>query len=150
MKLSRRIRDLVRATLRSPRRSSDLGRAKSSGRLEAQLEQIRISLTRATAREKQLQDNLALAEQEGHERDAVRLRRELASLAASSDELQSALDLIEARVEMEREIKDAPPAKSRLEAQEQDMLETTGVESKDEADLTARKSRLSAPPKKPQ
>jgi hypothetical protein len=153
MKLSRRIRDLVRAGLASPRRVSGLGRSKSPERIEAQLEQIRKSLTRAAAREERLQDDLALAEQEGRERDAVRIRRELAGLAQSTHELRAALDLIEARIEVGRERRDEVET-HRAEgvphqvAEETDAPQMSLADEKDEIDLTARKARLSAPKKK--
>jgi hypothetical protein len=141
-----------------------LGKAKSPARLEAQLEQIGKSLAQAAAREKQLQDDLALAEAEGRERDAVRIRRQLADLAESSDELQKALDLIEARIEMERERAPEREEEAALRPSEEvSLLEEEGEsaqasleddaslknekgEEKDRGDdLTARKSRLAAP-----
>ena len=149
MKLSRRIRDLVRAGLTPSSRGSRFGRTKSPARLEAQLEQIRKLLAQAAGRVKQLQDELALAEEEGRERDAVRLRRQLADLARSTDELQAALDLIEARIEMEKEKKDEaelrPSEKPSLEAQETDSPQATVADA--DSDLAARKARLAAPPK---
>jgi len=101
MKLSRRIKDLLRAsvgaTLRHP---AGWRTAKSSTQLDAQLERIRTSLTRGVAREKRVQGELAMAEQEDRERDAIRLRRDLSELNQSMDELRGALDLIQARIEM--------------------------------------------------
>jgi hypothetical protein len=142
MKLSKRIRDLVRANLASPPRLTDLSRARSPGQLEAELEHIRKSLVRSAAREKQLQDDLTLAEQEGRERDAIRLRRELSKLGKSTDELQAALDLIAARIEMTREItKDqAPPQPYPAEASP--AAEESLAAPEDEDDLAARKARL--------
>jgi hypothetical protein len=149
MKLSKRIRDLVRANLASPRGLADLSRVRSPDKLEAQLEHIRKSLVRSAAREKQLQDELALAEQQGQEQDAVRLRRELADLSRSTDELQSVLDLIEARIEMSSEKKDlasqsAPPT----DQQDSDLLQAVLSEEEAEPDLAARKARLAAPERK--
>jgi hypothetical protein len=141
MKLSKRIRDLVRANLASPPRLTDLSRARSPGQLEAELEHIRKSLVQSAAREKQLQDDLALAEQEGRERDAIRLRRELSELSKSRDELQAALDLIAARIEMTRESTEQAspqpyPAEASLTAEE------SLAAPEDEDDLAARKARL--------
>jgi hypothetical protein len=117
-----------------------------------QLEQIRRSLTGAAVREKQLRDDLALAEQEGRERDAVRLRRELSDLSRSTDELQSALDLIEARIELERERKPAAEARHATEpssvTEGEDHRAVTSLvagEEAEESDLATRKSRLAAP-----
>jgi septal ring factor EnvC (AmiA/AmiB activator) len=152
MKLSSRIRDLVRAGLTRSSRGSRFGSTKSPARLEAQLEQIRKSLAQAAVREKQLQDELALAEEESRERDAIRLRRQLADLARSTDELQAALDLIEARVEMEQEQERKgeaelrPSEKASLVAQETESPQTTVADSG--SDLAARKARLEAPPKR--
>jgi hypothetical protein len=138
------------------------------------LEQIGKSLAQAAAREKQLQDDLAMAEEEGRERDAVRLRRQLADLAESSDELQKALDLIEARIEMERErarereeeVEPRPSEEVSLLEEEGESVQASledeasltdeaslGDEKGEEKnnrgdDLTARKSRLGAPRKK--
>jgi hypothetical protein len=101
MRLSRRIRDLLRAsvgaTLRYP---AGWRPARSPTKLDAQLERIRTSLTRGIAREKHVQDELAMAEQEGRERDVIRLQRDLSELNQSMDELRGALDLIQARIEM--------------------------------------------------
>jgi protein involved in polysaccharide export with SLBB domain len=149
MKLSRRIRDLVRAGLASPSQVSRLGKARSPARMEAQLEQIGKALAQAAGREKQIRDDLALAEEEGRERDAVRLRRQLADLAESTDELQKALDLIEARIEMEREreteAERRPSGEESLLAEETDSPQTSLDDEKREDNLGARKSRLAAP-----
>jgi hypothetical protein len=151
MKFSRRIRDLLRANLASPPRFSDLRKARSPAQMERQLERIRKSLARAALREKQLQDDLALAEEEGRERDAIRLRRELAELGRSTDELQATLDLIEAHIEMagqrgtpEAEAAEASPAAGQQLASD---LQTSlaAPEEGEEADLEARKARLAAP-----
>jgi DNA-binding MarR family transcriptional regulator len=154
MKLSRRIRHLVRANLASPRRSSSDGRTMSLGQTEKQLEQIRKSLVQAAARENRLLSDLALAQEEGRERDANRLRRELNDLARSADELQAALALIEARIEMERKSRgEAPSPPSEVPAQIEGahaprpaLEEDSGEE--EEADLAARKARLAAPEEK--
>jgi hypothetical protein len=100
---------------------------------------------RSAAREKQLQDDLTLAEQEGRERDAIRLRRELSELGKSTDELQAALDLIAARIEMAREIKkdQAPPQPYPSEASP--TAEESLAAPEDEDDLAARKARLAKP-----
>ena len=125
-----------------------MGRAKSPARLEAGLEQIGKSLAQAAAREKQLRDDLALAEDEGREREADRLRRRLADLAESTHKLQKALDLIEARIEMEGEREEeAQPRASEEEsllAGETESPQTSVEEKKDGDDLSARKSRLAA------
>jgi len=121
--------------------------------MEKQLEQIRKSLVRAAARENRLMDDLALAQEDGRERDGNRLRRELNDLARSTDELQAALALIEARIEMERESRvEAPSPASEVLAQiegahaPRPALEDTGEE--EETDLAARKARLAAPEEK--
>lgn len=149
MKLSKRIQDLLRANLASPPRwFSGRGKARSPAQMEAQLEQIRKSLAQAAGREKRLQDELALAEQEGREREAIRLRRELAELGRSRDELQAALDVIEARIEMARQSQTAAvaiPSTAKELASPQPSL----AESGEDAELAARKSRLAAPEEKP-
>jgi hypothetical protein len=149
MKLSRRIQDLVRAGLTSPLQLSRLGKTGSPARQEAQLERIRKSLVQAAAREKLLQDDLRLAEAEGRERDALRLRRELADLARSADELQAALDLIEARIEMQAQNKAEAglPASSRVAslAEEPESSEAPLAEEGDQDELAARKARLAKP-----
>ena len=134
--------------------------------MEAQLEQIRKSLARAALREKQLQDDLAEAERQGRERDAVRLRRELAGLAESADELQKALDLIEARIEIDHERRqdaDESPfsdpslaaeetyleaGATHLEADAADSPRTSRKDDGDDADIAARKARLTSPEKR--
>jgi hypothetical protein len=154
MKLSKRIRDLVRANLTTSARFSGLGKAKSPGQLEAQLDLIHKSLAQAAVRESQVQDELALAEREGRERDAVRLRRELADLTESTGELQRTLDLIEARIEMEREhhregneslpeVEEAPLAAEKSEPSHGSLAEKDG-----EPGLNARRARLAAPEEK--
>ena len=149
MKLSRRIQHLVQANLTSPRRSSNVGRAESPRQMEKQLEQIRKSLARAAARENRLMDALALAEKEGRERDADRLRRELNDLARSTDKLQTALALIEARIEMERESLDEtsshPPTEDSSTIEGAHSAQAAVVNEEEEADLAARKARLAAP-----
>jgi hypothetical protein len=143
MKLSRRIWDVVRSGLRSPRSASRLGKIQSSRRIEAQLEQIGQSLTRSVAREKRMRDDLALAEADGREQDAIRIRRELAALTRAKHELQSALDLIEARIEMERRPEgETDPGSPAGETLAPAALLTDAVEEK-ETDLADRKARLS-------
>ena len=151
MKLSKRILDLVRANVTAPPKLSGLGKERSPERLEAQLEHIRKSLVQATGREKRLQDELAMAEQEGRERDAVRLRRELADLTRSSQELQAALDLIEARIEMERQSQAEPgPATSESSPLAGGVAtpHASLADGDGQADLVARKTRLAAPEEK--
>jgi len=151
MKLSKRILDLVRAGLTAPPKLSGLGKERSPARLEAQLERIRKSLVQAAGREKRLQEELATAEQEGRERDAVRLRRELADLTRSSQELQSALDLIEARIEMEHQGQaEAGPVTSEGSplAEEATTSHVSLADVDGQADLVARKTRLAAPEEK--
>jgi hypothetical protein len=148
MKLSKRIRSLVRANLASPRRLTDLSRARSPDQLEAQLEHIRRSLVRSAAREKQLQDDLTLAEREGRERDAIRLRRELSELGKSTHELQAALDVIAARMEMGREIKKDQVPPQPYPAETSPAAEESLATPEDEDNLAARKARLAAPGEK--
>lgn len=146
MKLSRRIRDLLRANLSSPGRSlSRLAKATSPARTETRLEQIRKSLVQAVAREKQLQDALALAEKEGNEREAIRLRRELSELNDSRDQLQAVLDAIEARIEVAAEGREAPPAAATEQAQELESAPSSLAEPDEEVELDDRKARLAAP-----
>jgi hypothetical protein len=145
MKLSRRIWDVVRSGLRSPRSASKLEKVGSSRRIETQLEEIGQSLARSVAREKRLRDDLSLAEADGRERDAIRLRRQLADLTRSKDELQAALDLIEARVEMERGPEsDTGPASPAGETLALATSPTDAV-GEEEVDLADRKARLSTP-----
>ena len=152
MKLSKRIRDLVRAHLTTSPRFSGLGKAKSTEQIQAQLELIRKSLAQAAARESQVQDELALAEREGRERDASRLRRELADLAEATGELQRTVDLIEARIEMEREYTEGkqglPSVEVPLSAEESEPSHPSLAEKDDEAGLNARRERLAAPEEK--
>lgn len=153
MKLSRRLRDLVRAGVAVPSRFSGLGQGRSAAGLEGQLEQIGKSLAQAAAREKHMRDELALAEEEGRERDAARLRRQLADLAESTDELQKALDLIEARIEIDQERKEEverqPPPEVPHLAEETDAPQISASDEEDEEDdLSARRARLAAPDKK--
>lgn len=143
MKLPRRIRDLVRSGLRAPRSVSNWGRVGSSRRIEARLEWISKSLTRSVAREKHLRDGLALAEREGREKEANRLRRELAALTQSKDELQAALDLIEARIEMESSQESA--AEPRPAAEESLAPPASLTDAGEDTGLADRKARLSAP-----
>lgn len=143
MKLSRRIRDLVRAGLRSPQSISSRRKLGSPRQVETQLEQIRQALTQAAGREKRVQDVLSLAEQEGRERDAIRLRRELADLERSRDELQAALDLIEAHIEMTHMQKSSETVPQTTG--EVDVSLASPAETKEESDITQRKVRLSAP-----
>jgi hypothetical protein len=127
-------------------------KTKSSARMEAQLEQIRKSLARAAVREQQLGEDLDLAEQEGRERDAVRLRRELADLGRSTDELQATLDLIEARIELVREDEGLPEPGHTEDfaalSEEAASSEAAPTRDKEDDDLASRKTRLSAPQKK--
>jgi hypothetical protein len=114
------------------------------------LEQIGKSLAQAAAREKQIRDDLTVAEEEGREGDAARLRRRLADLAESTEELQKALDLIEARIEMEgerarereEEVEPRPSEEVSPLAEETESPQTSLEEEKSGDDLTARKSRL--------
>jgi hypothetical protein len=149
MKLSKRIWDIVRANLAPSQRQADAARNKSPKQIEAQLEQIQKSLARAAARQTRLEDDLGQAEQEGRERDAIRLRRELADLARSQDELQAALDLIQARLEMDRERKDQTSLTPSPAAGEANSSQVSLASEEAEApDLAARKQRLAAPQKK--
>jgi hypothetical protein len=143
VKLSRRIRDLVRAGLRSPQSISSRRKFRSPRQVEAQLDQINQALTRAAGRDKRLQDALSLAEQEGRERDAIRLRREMADLDRSRDELQAALDLIEAHIEMTHMQKSSETVPQAT--READVSLASPAETKEESDITERKVRLSAP-----
>jgi predicted RNase H-like nuclease (RuvC/YqgF family) len=143
MKLSERIKALLRANLAAPPWRSVVGETRSPARMDAQLEQIRKSLAQAALREKRLQDELAQAEQEGREREAIRLRRELSELGQSSDELRVTLDRIEAYLEVARQDQAAPPLVAPSSAEG-----TDAQSAPEDADLSARMSRLDTPPKK--
>jgi hypothetical protein len=129
-----------------------LGKAKSLGQIEAQLDLIRKSLAQAAARESQLQDELALAEREGRERDAGRLRRELDDLTEATGEVQKTLDLIEARIEMDLEHREGkeslPSVEAPLAAEKSEPSDVSLGEKDDEAGRNARRSRLAAPEEK--
>jgi hypothetical protein len=153
MKLSERIRALLRANLATPPWRSAVGEARSPAGMDAQLKQIRKSLAQAALREKRLQEELAQAEQEGREREAIRLRRELSELGQSTDELRAALDRIEAYVEMARQNQAAPPPSPASPplaagpAEEPDAAQSSPPGTPGDTDLDARKSRLDTPPK---
>jgi hypothetical protein len=151
MKLSERIKALLRANLAEPPWRSVVGENRSPAGTDAQLDQIRKSLAQAALREKRLQDDLARAEQEGREREAIRLRRQLSELGQSSDELRATLDRIEAYLEVARRDQAAPPpaAPSPAPAGGADEAQPSQTQSSPEdADLSARMSRLDTPPKK--
>jgi septal ring factor EnvC (AmiA/AmiB activator) len=147
MKLSERIRDLLRANLAAPPWRSVLGDRRSPAGMDAQLEQIRRSLAQAALREKRLQDELAQAEQEGREREAIRLRRELSELGQSSDELRATLDRIEAYLEVARQSQAAPPPASPAPVEGPDTAQAPAQNASEDADLNARMSRLDTPQK---
>jgi hypothetical protein len=115
--------------------------------MDAQLERIRKSLAQAALREKRLQDELAQAEQEGREREAIRLRRELSELGQSSDELRATLDRIEAYLEVTRQSQAAPPPASPAPAEGADETQAPAQSAPEDADLNARMSRLDTPQK---
>ncbi len=147
MKLSERIKTLLRANLAAPPWRSVMAGGRSPAGMDAQLEQIRRSLAQAAMREKRLQDELAQAEQEGREREAIRLRRELSELGRSSDELRATLDRIEAYLEAARQNQAAPPPASSPLAAGSDEVQASSPGTPDDADLDARKSRLDTPQK---
>ncbi len=154
MKLSERIKALLRANLTEPAWHSAGGEDRPSAGTDAQLDKIRKSLAQAALREKRLQDELAQAEQEGREREAIRLRRELSELGRSSDELRATLDRIEAYLEVVRQNQAAPPPASptpapvagRAEPDEAQAPQTQSTPEDDE--LSARMARLDTPKKK--
>ncbi len=148
MKLSERIKTMLRAALAAPPVRSAVEEGCAPAGTDAQLEKIRKSLAQAALREKRLQDELAQAEQEGREREAIRLRRELSELGQSSDELRATLDRIEAYLEVTRQNQAAPPAPSPAPAVEgPDEAQASAPSTPDDADLSARMSRLDTPPK---
>ena len=147
MKLSERIKNLLRANLAAPPWRSLLGEDRSPAGMDAQLEQIRKSLAQAALREKRLQDELAGAEQEGREREAIRLRRELSELGQSTDELRATLDRIEAYLEVARQNQAVPPPAAPPLAAEPDAAQSSSPSAPDDADIDARKSRLDTPQK---
>ncbi len=151
MKLSERIKALLRANLTEPpwRLAGEEGRTPAG--TDAQLEKIRKSLAQAALREKRLQDELAQAEQEGREREAIRLRRELSELEQSSDDLRATLDRIEAYLEVTRQNQAAPPERGPSPApavEGPDETQSSAPNTPEDADLSARMSRLDTPPKK--
>ncbi len=148
MKLSERIKALLRANLTEPPWHSAGGEGRSPAGMDAQLEKIRKSLTQAALREKRLQDELAQAEQDGREREAIRLRRELSELRQSGDELRATLDRIEAYLEVARQNQAAPPAPSPAPVEGLDDTQATAQNAPEDVDLSARMSRLDTPPKK--
>jgi len=105
-----------------------------------------------------VQDELAMAEQEGRERDAIRLQRDLSELNQSMDELRGALDLIQARIEMAHQA-ESPEAVAGAAAEEAAQRGTsphlslsTAADSGEEPqsasrddELEDRKERLSKP-----
>jgi len=150
MKLSERIRALLRANLVTPPWRSVVGESRSPAGMDAQLEQIRKSLAQAALREGRLQDELAQAEQEGREREAIRLRREMSELEQSADELRATLDRIEAYLEVARQNQAAPPpaappAGAGVEGP--DEAQAPAQSAPGDADLDARMSRLDTPKK---
>jgi hypothetical protein len=148
MKLSERIKALLRANLAAPPWRSVVGEARSPAGMDAQLEQIRKSLAQAALREKRLQDELARAEQEDREREAIRLRRELSELGQSTDELRATLDRIEAYLEVARQNQAAaPPPASPPLAEGPDAAQAPAQRTPEDADLNARMSRLDTPHK---
>ena len=151
MKLSERIRDLLRANLTAPPWRSVVGESRSPAGMDAQLEKIRKSLAQAALREKRLQDELARAEQEGREREAIRLRRELSELGQSTDELRATLDRIEAYLEVARQNQAAPPPASPSRTAGPDVgtgeVQAPSQSAPGDADLDARMSRLDTPKK---
>ena len=149
MKLSERIRALLRANLAAPPWRSVVGEGRSPAGMDAQLEKIRKSLAQAALREKRLQDELAQAEQEGREREAIRLRRELSELGQSTDELRATLDRIEAYLEVARQNQAAPPPASPAPVEKPGETQASSPGTPGDADLDARMSRLDTPEKKP-
>jgi seryl-tRNA synthetase len=147
MKLSERIKALLRANLAAPPWRSVVGEARSPAGMDAQLEQIRKSLAQAALREKRLQDELARAEQEDREREAIRLRRELSELGQSTDELRATLDRIEAYLEVARQNQAAPPPSSPAPVEGLGETQAPTQSTPEDADLNARKSRLDIPKK---
>ncbi len=152
MKLSERIKALLRATLSAPPVPSVVREGRSPAGMDAQLDKIRKSLAQAALREKRLQDELAQAEQEGREREAIRLRRELAELGQSGDELRATLDRIEAYLEVTRQSQAAPPPAAPPAVagavEGPDEAQAPAQSPPEDADLNARMSRLDTPPKK--
>ncbi len=148
MKLSERIKALLRANLAAPAWRSVVEESRSPAGTDAQLEKIRKSLAQAALREKRLQEELAQAEQEGREREAIRLRRELSELGQSSDELRATLDRIEAYLEVARQNQAAPPPAAPAPIEGPDEAQSSAQSPPEDADLSARMSRLDTPPKK--
>ena len=128
MRLSRRILDLVQALARAAPRTlaagwRDVG--ESPQRIEA-------ALARAEARRRQLEENLAAAEQAGQEEAARLARRQIEELARSTESLRQTLDHLAAR---------------RSPAADLSATATPEAPSGPDADpdLEARKRRLSGP-----
>jgi hypothetical protein len=147
MKLSERIKALLRANLAAPPWRSVVGEERSPAGMDAQLGQIRKSLAQAALREKRLQDELAQAEQGGREREAIRLRRELSELGQSTDELRATLDRIEAYLEVARQNQATPPPASPGPVERPGEAQPSAQSTPEDADLNARMSRLDTPKK---
>ena len=134
MRLSRRILDLVQALTRAAPRTLAAGRRD----VGESREWIEAALARAEARRRQLEENLAAAEQAGQEEAARLARRQIEELTRSAESLRQTLDHLAARQEAAaRPSSAADPAATA----------TPEVRSDPDADpdLVARKRRLAGP-----
>jgi len=100
VRLSKRVLHLMRALV-SPRPAPARPlRDGSPARLEGELQRMRAALERAAARRQRLEQELAEAERQGQQDEAVRLRRMLAELVRSMEQLQTGLDRLAAQLEL--------------------------------------------------
>jgi hypothetical protein len=158
MKLGSRILDLVSALAHGQTAGAAPSRRREPGSgAEGKAQQIRRSLATAEGRREKLQ--------EGRDRESLLVRREMAVLSRSVDQLQAALDIVEARLAVvpplakpgdyrrirncatvrpaqASETREAASATSPAESPAQDQ----GVSATPPADdLEARKKRLAGP-----
>jgi hypothetical protein len=157
MKLSRRIRDLLQATLRAPitiKKPQVSPSTKTRAHLDIQLKHIQTSIEESAARQRRLEEHLSQAEAESRERDVLRLQREIEDLSFSSQKLQATLDLIQTRIQMmaEAETSTDRPRESdlgeKVKATAQLATADDSEQTQDNStDLEERRNRLSAPPK---
>jgi hypothetical protein len=142
MRLGRRILDLVRAVAQAAPRTLTSGRSEA-GR-DGEAARIERALIQAEARRRRLEEHLAAAEQAGRTEEAQLDRRQIDELAHSAEGLRQALERMAAR----REVAGAAPPVAGVVAPPgpaEPEPSTGDVASSGDADLDARKRRLSDP-----
>jgi hypothetical protein len=160
MRLVDKIGHLLRAGL-SPRSDASVSGKRRPRQLQPESERIKKGLEKAAAQEKTLEEQLARTLEEGRERDAIRIRRQLAEIRESSESLRTSLDLAQAWSETKAD--HSVPQMEELEPGEkktdrQNTLENNrshedledGSQKSDQG-LEARKARLArkSPPPSP-